>query len=424
MKVLLISANREEINMRAWPLGLACVAESIEKAGHLVHLLDIVEAQDYGTVVKGAVEDFNPDIIGISVRNIDDQHMIDTKVFLNEIKGVVEACRKVTRSPIVLGGAGYSMYPETLLKFVEADMGIQGEGEAALLFLLDRFQQQIDLHGIPGLYLPDSKNQASRSFIKDLDSIPLPNIALLPHSLAGRDNFWLPVQTRRGCPMKCSYCSTAAIEGTLLRVRSPDLVTRWLAGAEQAGFKQYYFVDNTFNLPPSYAKRLCKEIIAVGLNIVWRCILYPVLLDPELVGLMATAGCREVSLGFESGSELILHAMNKRFTPNEVRQASNLLAEHGIKQMGFLLLGGPGETRSSALESFTFADSLNLESLRLTVGIRIYPLTQLAAIAERDGMISPGDDLLRPRFYVEKGLENWLKDTANQWLSARPHWFW
>jgi radical SAM superfamily enzyme YgiQ (UPF0313 family) len=163
MKVLLISANREEINMRAWPLGLACVAESIEKAGHLVHLLDIVEAQDYGTVVKGAVEDFNPDIIGISVRNIDDQHMIDTKVFLNEIKGVVEACRKVTRSPIVLGGAGYSMYPETLLKFVEADMGIQGEGEAALLFLLDRFQQQIDLHGIPGLYLPDSKNQASRS---------------------------------------------------------------------------------------------------------------------------------------------------------------------------------------------------------------------------------------------------------------------
>ena len=79
MKVLLISANREEINMRAWPLGLACVAESIEKAGHVVHLLDLIVERNYAAVLTDTVEDLNPDIIGISFRNIDYQHMIDTK---------------------------------------------------------------------------------------------------------------------------------------------------------------------------------------------------------------------------------------------------------------------------------------------------------------------------------------------------------
>ena len=88
---------------------------------------------------------------------------------------------------------------------------------------------------------------------------------------------------------------------------------------------------------------------------------------------MARAGCAEVSVGFESGSELVLSSMNKRFKPEDVMRACKLLSENGIRRMGFLMLGGPGETKESVLASLAFADSLELDALKITVGIRIYP---------------------------------------------------
>jgi radical SAM superfamily enzyme YgiQ (UPF0313 family) len=177
-----------------------------------------------------------------------------------------------------------------------------------------------------------------------------------------------------------------------------------IARIAQAGFRRVYFVDNTFNLPPSYALELCQWITAQRLDISWRCILYPYDVPEELVRAMAEAGCVEVSLGFESGSARILRAMNKRFLPEEVRRISDLLATHGIRRLGFLLLGGPGETQASVEESLAFADSLHLDMLKTTVGIRIYPDTPLARTALREGAIAPGDDLLFPRFYMTPGL--------------------
>jgi hypothetical protein len=90
--------------------------------------------------------------------------------------------------------------------------------------------------------------------------------------------------------------------------------------------------------------------------------------------------------------------------------------------MGFLLLGGPGETRKSVEESLGFADALKLEALKITIGIRIYPHTALARIARSQGVITPEDDLLFPRFYLVRGLEDWLRETVGHWMAERPHW--
>jgi len=189
-----------------------------------------------------------------------------------------------------------------------------------------------------------------------------------------------------------------------------------------AGFRQFYFVDNTFNLPASYAKEICRRIIDQGLNIDWRCIFYPGHPDEDLIGLMAEAGCREVSLGFESGCERILKTMNKRFTTEEVRKTSLMLARRGIKQMGFLMLGGPGETRESVLESLAFADSLPLDSMKVSQGIRIYPYTTLAKIALDEGRIGPDDQLLAPTFYMVREIEDWLVQTVQARMADRPNW--
>ena len=90
--------------------------------------------------------------------------------------------------------------------------------------------------------------------------------------------------------------------------------------------------------------------------------------------------------------------------------------------MGFLLLGGPGETRSSVKESLAFADSLPLDRLKITTGIRIYPDTRLSELAVREGSIKADDDLLHPRFYLSKGLEGWLQEAVEEWMRERPHW--
>jgi radical SAM superfamily enzyme YgiQ (UPF0313 family) len=185
---------------------------------------------------------------------------------------------------------------------------------------------------------------------------------------------------------------------------------------------RFFFVDNTFNLPPSYAKAFCDQLVKAGLNTSWRCILYPWKMDEELVEKMAEAGCKEVSLGFESGSGKILRALNKNFQPEEVRRISERLKRYGIVRMGFLLLGGPEETRKTVEESLGFADSLDLEAMKITMGIRIYPYTHLARIAIKEGVIAPDDDLLFPKFYMAPDLEEWLRTTVSVWMDGRPHW--
>jgi radical SAM superfamily enzyme YgiQ (UPF0313 family) len=102
-------------------------------------------------------------------------------------------------------------------------MGIQGEGEIAFPMLLDRIHKGLDLSGLPGLYLRGLGLQGERLFEENLDMLPLPNPYLWSSSSDNRE-YWIPIQTRRGCPMGCSYCSTAVIEGRSVRKRRPGLV--------------------------------------------------------------------------------------------------------------------------------------------------------------------------------------------------------
>jgi radical SAM superfamily enzyme YgiQ (UPF0313 family) len=397
------------------------VAAATRKSGHEVAMLDLQVEKDTRSVLQETIEASRPDIIGISVRNIDDQNMENPKFLLEKAKKIVDRCRSVSRAKIVLGGAGYSIFPEGALSFLGADMGIQGEGEVAFPALIARMEQGADLSGVFSLYLPGQGPQCKRRFTKNLDTLPLPETDLwsLPSQ---KDELWMPVQTRRGCPLNCSYCSTGAIEGRVLRRHSPEAIVRWIAHWREAGIHQFFFVDNTFNLPPSPAKEICRRLIDYGLNIKWWSILYPAHVDEELVELMGKAGCEQVSIGFESGSERILKNMNKKFTLKDVRQISGMLSDHGIRRMGFLLLGSPGETRESVEESLVFADSLKLESLKITVGVRIYPHTSIAKMAVDEGVIAPHDDLLFPRFYLARGLKDWLPKTLKSWMTTRPHW--
>jgi radical SAM superfamily enzyme YgiQ (UPF0313 family) len=422
MKVVLISANTESINMPVIPVGLGAVAAATKEAGHEVALVDLLNAADPHETVEQAIEALRPDVIGISVRNVDDQRMDGPVFLLDRVKPVISRCRLLSNAPIVLGGAGYSMFPESALAYLGADMGIQGEGEVAFPLLVDLMAQQADLSAVPGLYLAGRGLQAERKFLKALDGLPFADSRAWSALAAGTPDLWVPVQTRRGCPMKCSYCSTSMIEGCIIRKRSPERVADAMTPYVDNGFRRFFLTDNTFNLPMSYARRLCQVLTQRGLDIAWRCIFHPGHVDEAMVKDMARAGCREVSLGFESGSERILGNMHKGFSLQDIRRASEMLAAHGIRRMGFLLLGGPGESRETVEESLAFGESLRLEAMKITVGIRIYPGTPLARRAVAEGVIRPDDDLLFPRFYLARECEGWLQNAVHDWMAEHPNW--
>ncbi len=357
-------------------------------------------------------------MIGISVRNIDDQTLGNPRFLLAQVKSVVRACRACAPAPIVLGGAGYSIFPDAALEYLGAEFGVAGDGESAFPALLARLQAGADPKDLAGVHVAGAPPVAPPAFPDTLDSFPLWDETLDPIAETAGPELWLPIQSRRGCPNDCSYCSTARIQGRKIRARSPRRVVEHVARLARAGCKRFYFVDNSFNLPAGYALEVCRLMRKLAPGVTWRCILYPHMVSDGLVAAMAGAGCVEVSLGFESGSSRVLRQMHKRFAPGDARATAELLARHGIRRMGFLLLGGPGETRETVEESLAFAESLRLESLKITVGIRIYPGTLLARQAVRDGMVPPHDDLLLPRFYLARGLEPWIHERVAHASSA------
>jgi len=422
LKVLLISANRTEINMRTMPLGLAFIAEALTARRHSVKMIDCVGVKNIPLYLQERVADFRPDIIGISLRNIDDQTMRNTQFLYKYDREIIALARKLSDRPIILGGAGYSMFPDAILADSDADMGIEGEGEAAICTVLENLEKGDPLDGIPGLHIKGRSGAGKRESIRDTRNSPLPDPDYIVPSPVTADT-WVPVQTRRGCAMKCSYCSTASIEGRILRKRPVEAVVEWLTRLVKTGANQLYFVDNTFNLPRSYALSLCRAITGAGLGITWRCIVYPWRVDEELVSAMAQAGCFEISLGSESADDEVLRLMNKRFRREDVAQASALFRKYNMRQMGFIMLGAPGETRQSVEDTLAFAESLDYDMLKVTVGIRIYPHTTLAEEALKQGIVKPGDTLLEPRFYITPGLDgNWIREAVAEHAAHHKNW--
>jgi len=425
MRVLMVSANLVQVNMSVLPVGMACVAAALEHAGHSIRVVNLMQPGHVSRFLTPALKAFVPDIIGISVRNIDDQNMGAPQFLLSQIKPVIAECRSHSAAPIVLGGPGYSIFPQSALDYLEADFGIQGEGEWGAGELIRRIEEDAAFEGLNGLWTPDRGRMAPPFLNQQLDAYPMPDpLAHLDAPLdGGYQDLMVPFQTRRGCPMNCSYCSTPAIEGRKMRRHSPRIAVDNLRLFVESGFKRFFFVDNTFNFPRSYAMALCDGIIEAGLDISWQSSIYPARIDEALIEKMALAGCQAASVGFESANERVLSAMNKKYGKEDVRRLSEALYRHGIERMGFILLGGPCETRQSVLESIRFAESLELETVKLTAGIRIYPSTPLAETARQKAMIAQNDSLLRPTFYLESGLdEAWLQDTVADAVSRNPGW--
>jgi radical SAM superfamily enzyme YgiQ (UPF0313 family) len=398
MRILLISANRERMPYPVAPLGLAYIAEALLAEGHDCRAIDLCFSADVEQDLIQSVADFPPDAIGISLRNLDNLTYPPSISYLPELEETIAIMRRLTSAPIVIGGSGFSLAPLPLMQRLEVEFGIVGEGERSMAELVRRVEKGASCDGIPGVLI-----RGKDEFLppRPLDSFGIPARSVLDNKRYLQEGGMANIQTKRGCPFNCIYCTYPLLEGKHVRARDVGEVVRELKDLQtEQGVDYCYFVDDIFNYPPDYTEALLREMIAQGVKMKWTAFVNPRFLTPEITALMAEAGCQGVELGVDSGSSKILRLYGKGFETQDIINASQHCRGADLNFALYLLLGGPGEDEATLQETFTLMDRLDPTAVIIMLGIRIYPQTPLQKMAIKEGVIKEGDDLLEPRFYI------------------------
>lgn len=422
MQALLISANREKTPYPVAPIGLAYVASALLKDGHNVEILDLCFAEDVISSLKQAILRFKADIIGLSIRNIDNLTYPKSVFYLPYIKSVVDEIKQ-TAIPVVLGGSGFSLFPEGVLRYTGVKFGIVGEGENGMTEFVKRWEGKKDIYNIPNLaYLKDGI--FFQNPITFAGSFSKPARLLLDNEKYFQFGGMANVQTKRGCPFECIYCTYPYLDGNRIRRRdTDDIVGEVEELINKYGIDYIFFVDDIFNQPIGHAMDICRGIIKRGLKIKWTCFATPKGMTAELLGLMKDAGCIGIEFGTDAASEETLQGMGKSFTLDDIRKLSVMCDDSGIEAAHYLMLGGPGETEETLKETFTFMDEINPRAVIAMTGVRIYPNTGLEKMSIAQGIIKNGEDILKPRFYISPAIdEERLLSRVKDHALSRPNW--
>lgn len=418
MKLLLISANRERSPYPVFPIGLAFLTPRLREAGHQLAALDLCFETDPPAAISAALADHAPDAVVISLRNLDNVTWPDSISYLDALREVVGLCKD--RATVIVGGSGYSLMPVEILADCGADYGLVGEGEELLPRLLDCLASAEDPAGLPGVVVP---GRATFLAPEPLSCIGTPDRRLFDVARYLKEGGMANLQTKRGCPFSCVYCTYPLLEGERMRLRPvAEIIAELQELVEQHGVDYVYFVDDIFNYPPQFAEQLCQAMIEARLRINWSAFINPGFITTELLALMQQAGCDAVEFGTESGAPTMLHNLGKSFSIEQARAASQLCHDLGLDFAHYLMFGGPGETEQTVLESFRLMDELAPTAVIAMTGIRIYPRTQLEQIALADGSITPDTDLLQPVFYLAPAIRERLAGLVTHEAMQRKNW--
>lgn len=363
MRILFLAANREHLPDPVVPLGLLSVAASCPP-GHERHVVDLCFEADPMEAARRAVADARPELVAVSLRNVHRNDYGSTAHNVRYYRALVAALREATRAPIVLGGGGYTVMPVALLDALGADFGVAGEGEevfAALVRALDEGGRRLERIG--GLYRRIDGRviaPAAATTLVDLTSLPIADRRLVDrrhYERCGTDS----VQTKRGCPLTCSYCTYPLIEGRASRLRPPARVADELEHVRAVApeVDHVFVVDAVFNLPRSHAEAVCDALIARDLGLPWTCYVNPIELSPRLAAKMAAAGCAGMEVGADSGSEAVLRRLRKGFDTAAIRRLREVARGAGLKDCHTFLLGTPGETLDEVKRTLDFVVDLD-----------------------------------------------------------------
>lgn len=405
-KVLLINSNRFKHPWPVMPLGLCCMATALDtQGGHHVYFLDLCFSLNCAEDIKKALVDFVPDVIGISIRNIDDTGGYDVQFLLEDVKrDVIDTCKREFSGPIVIGGPSVGISGREMLDYFDLEYAVRGDGEAVMPEFVKRIENDQSLDGLEGLIIRRDHAiiQDNEPFrVQNLDSLPFPKPQRYVNlALYRRFGSPIQIQTKRGCALRCAYCTYNKIEGHYYRLINPVRIADEIETLiKETGINDIEFVDSIFNEPLYHTKEVLRAIIGKNLDLKLHTMgLNPRSVDEELLDLMKSAGFNEVDLSIESTNDSILKNLNKDFKYVDILRTSNLLKKKKIPATWFIMLGAPEETRESVIETLKTVSGIasKWDMVFVSTGVRIYNDSPLAQEMIKQDIHCTSDNFLHP----------------------------
>jgi anaerobic magnesium-protoporphyrin IX monomethyl ester cyclase len=425
-RVLFVNANETARPYRVAPLGLAFVATATESAGHAVRFVDLPQTHKGHRRFVAALRDWQPDYIALGIRNLDnsDYHALETYLD-GPTKLAREVRRLAPRATIIVGGPAGTVEPERVAITMGCDHLVLGEGEESLPQLIARLEAG---EIVPRLVGADNRDTPFR--VANPGTLPAPELYRWVDNFAPylRGDAGYPVQTKRGCPLQCTYCTYGRIEGMRYRFLDPNAIAGEIEGALDRGVRDFEFVDSTFNLPVNHAlevvrtlraRKLQANYLGTGLN--------PRQLPDDLLAAMRDLGFRSVILTAESASDAMLASYKKNYGRNQLYAAVESLLRHDIRALWVFLLGGPGETRETVGHTLSFiAESVpSPNAVYITSGVRVYPGSPIGGDLDRgrlsvENLRHRAGDADVPFYYSARTPPDWLEARLREFQSLHP----
>ena len=349
MKTLLINPPYSFAEVPIIPMGLAYIAAVLERDGNDVQILDLLVSQHTEEKIRNKIEEYQPDIIGITCVTMNYPIASD----------ILRTCKNINKDvTTIIGGPHVTFCPEqTLNEAPWIDIVVRGEGERTIIDIVNG--KSLDF--VDGIAFRSNgiRITAERELIENLDDLPFPARHLFPLSKYLALDCHCSLVTGRGCPFNCIFCVGSKMGGRRVRFRNIKLIVDEIELALSYGFKNMNMEDDLLTLNHRHVFTFCDEIMARGLQFNWSIFSRADTVNAELLHRMRQAGCNWMLYGVESGSQKILDTVKKKITLDKIREGVQLAKEADIKVMASFIIGLPGETRETLRESIQFAVELN-----------------------------------------------------------------
>jgi radical SAM superfamily enzyme YgiQ (UPF0313 family) len=260
--------------------------------------------------------------------------------------------------------------------------------------------------------------------VRSFSGLPSPAYDLVDCRKYVDENAALPIESKRGCALRCSFCPENAYrEGP--RLKPPTFTVDEIERlTKQAGTNRLFFTDGVFHYPAEHAMALCGEIIKRQLDVRWLAGVNPVGLSRKTLEAMKEAGCVGVALGLDAATDGMLKSYRKAFTQADIVRSLADLRAVGMPFAIYMLFGGPGETLDSVRRSLDFLDAQAPDkTVFISMGIRVFKGTALERTARREGLIKRRQNMLLPIYYLSGSLDESLLDRLEEYCQTHPGWF-
>ncbi|MBN2054859.1 radical SAM protein [bacterium] len=351
--------------------------------------------------IREQIGAYAPDVLGISLLSTE-----------------VGAALKVSRiakalSPemlVVWGGVHPSFETESSLAFPEVDLVVRGEGEFTMLDICDRLEHGQRLDDVAGISLRCGtrvRHNPDRPLLDDLDTLPPPSRDLVLQEHTFSKEALGGVITSRGCPWRCSFCSSRSFWRNTVRFRSPRAVADEIEALKRdKDIRSVTIWDDAFSLDRDHALSLCQELLDRRLRITWRGATRLDLINPGLLRLMRRSGCTQVEIGIESGSPRILREIRKDIEIDSVQEAISAVQAEGMACGVFFMAGFPQERIEDLEETLNVMRRITPAEMVLNVYDPL-PGSELFELARAWSMVSRDEDWVDYRLWP---LRHFVKD--------------